>query len=333
MEVFELTNFRLQSGTVLEKAQLAYQTYGTLNVTKSNAILYPTSYAATHTDIAWLIGPGRILDSTRYFIIIVNMFGNGMSTSPTNIAESHSGPFPRFTHVDNVAAQARLLDDVFGIERLALAYGWSMGGQQALHWGALHPERVERIAAICTSAKTSVHNLVFLEGIEAALKADPNWNGTRFCAKPERGLRAMGRVYAGWALSQAFYRQQIYREVGYESLEDFLVRDWEASFLRRDGNNLVSMIETWKRSDISANEHFDGNLDRALASIRARTLIMPCTNDLYFTAFDSQREARRIPHAWFLPIESVWGHRAGNPLKSPADEAFIKAAIARLLSE
>ena len=76
----------------------------------------------------------------------------------------------------------------------------------------------------------------------------------RFTSKPGRGLRTMGRVYAGWALSQAFYREQIYREIGFDSLEDFLVRDWEASFLRRDAGNLLSMIETWKRSDISDNE-------------------------------------------------------------------------------
>ena len=161
------------------------------------------------------------------------MFGNGLSTSPSNwTAQGTVERPPVFTHVDNITAQRRLLDEVFGIERLALVYGWSMGGQQALHWGALYPARVQRIAALCSSAKTSPHNLVFLEGLQAALTADPAWNGERFVAFPERGLRAFARVYAGWALSQAFYREQVFLKIGYESLEDFLVRDWEASFLR-----------------------------------------------------------------------------------------------------
>jgi homoserine O-acetyltransferase/O-succinyltransferase len=333
VEIFELDTLVLRSGETIPGARLAYKTYGQLNAAKSNAILYPTSYGAQHPDIEWLIGPDRILDPTRYFVIIVNMFGNGLSTSPSNLGEQWSDrPWPTFTHVDNIGAQRRLLDEVLGIERLALVYGWSMGGQQALHWGALYPERVERIAAICSSAKTSIHNRVFLEGIQATLTADAAWNGHRFTAKPERGLRTLGRVYAGWALSQAFYREQLFREIGYSSLEDFLVRDWEASFLRRDADNLLSMMETWKRSDISDNDRYHGDLPRALGSITARTLIMPSATDLYFTAEDALAESRQIPHAQFRSIPSLWGHRAGNPLKSPTDEAFIKAAVAELLN-
>ena len=333
-EIFELVNFALQRGITLPKAQLSFKTYGTLNAARSNAVLYPTSYAATHADIDWLIAPGRILDPTRYFVVIANMFGNGVSSSPSNLPE----PFgPRhldlFTHVDNVRAQQRMLAEVFGIERLALVYGWSMGAQQALHWGALFPDRVERIAAICGSARTSKHNLVFLEGIRAALTADPAWTGNGFASRPELGLRAMARVYAGWALSQTFYRQEIYRDLGYASLEDFLIRDWEASFLRRDAGNLVSMIETWKRSDISDNDVFRGDLDAALGAIRARTLIMPGSMDLYFTPEDSELEARRIRNAIYRPIPSIWGHRAGNPVRSPEDEKFIANTIQGLLSE
>jgi homoserine O-acetyltransferase len=334
MQVFELADFPLQSGGTLPRARLAYQTYGQLNADRSNAILYPTSFAAQHPDIEWLIGPDRILDPTRYFIIIANMFGNGLSTSPSNTVEaSEDERLTLFTHVDNLAAQRRLLDEVFEINRLALVYGWSMGAQQALHWGALCPKRVARVAAICGSAKTSTFNHVFLEAIQAALCADSAWNGHRFTTKPERGLWAMGRVYAGFAMSQAFYREQVYLQLGYESLEDYLVRDWEASFLRRDANNLISMIETWKRADISANEVYRGDLSHALSAIEARTLIMPGSTDFYFNADDSEAEARQIPRARFCPIPSIWGHRAGNPARSPADETFIKTAVAQLLAE
>jgi homoserine O-acetyltransferase len=237
-----------------------------------------------------------------------------------------------FTHVDNIRAQREMLAERFGVERLALVYGWSMGAQQALHWGAIYPDAVERIAAICGSAKTSNHNWVFLEGLRGALTADPAWDGQRFMAKPERGLRAFGRVYAGWAMSQAFYRHFIYRSLGFETLEDFLVRDWEASFLRRDASNLLSMINTWQQADISDNETYSRDLDRALGAIRAATLIMPGATDLYFTPEDSEAEAARISRARFLPIPSIWGHRAGNPAKNPDDERFIRAAIQELLN-
>lgn len=331
--VFTIPNFRLQSGWTLPEANLVYATYGELNRDRSNAILYPTSYAAQHPDIEWLIGPGKILDPTRYFIVIPNMFGNGFSTSPSNLPDPFSGPrSPVFTHVDNVNAQFRLVTEHLGIERLALAYGWSMGGQQALHWGALHPDRVERIAALCTAAKTSPHNIVFLEGLRSALQSDRAWSGDRFTSKPERGLRAFARVYAGWALSQAFYREEVFLEHGYGSLEDFLIRDWEASFLRRDPANLLSMIETWRRSDISANTTYNGDLAAALGAIRAKTLVMPGRHDLYFTPEDSLADAQRIPGAEYRPIPSIWGHRAGNPSRNPADQDFIRTAVAELLA-
>lgn len=332
-DVFTLRDFRLQCGWTLPEARLAYKTYGTLNADRSNVVLYPTSYAAQHTDIEWLIGPTGILDPTRYFIIIPNMFGNGLSSSPSNLPEPFGGGrFPPFSHVDNVTAQRRLLQELFGIERLALVYGWSMGGQQALHWGALYPDAVERIAALCTSAKTSPHNVVFLEGLRTALTSDPAWQGDRFVGRPERGLRAYGRIYAGWALSQAFYREQIYLTLGYSSLEDFLIREWEAAFLRRDAANLLSMLETWKQSNVGANETYRGDWQAALGAIRARTLLMPGSHDLYFTPEDSLADSRLIPQCSYRPIPSIWGHRAGNPAKNPIDQACIRAAVAELLA-
>lgn len=331
--VYLLKDFPLQRGAVLPEARLVYKTYGTLNSDHSNVVLYPTSYGAQHMDIDWLVGPDKILDSSKYFVVIPNMFGNGLSSSPSNMEPATSEPpWPQFTHVDNVTAQRRMLKDVFGIERLALAYGWSMGAQQALHWGAIYPDSVERIAAVCTSSRTTPHNEVFLEGLRAALTTDPAWQNGRFVSKPETGLKAFGRIYAGWALSQAFYREHIYLKLGYTSLEDFLIRDWEASFLRRDPSNLLSMIDTWIASDISDNSTYNGDLSAALAAIKARTLIMPSQTDLYFTPEDNLLDARAIPNAEYRAIPSIWGHRAGNPAKNPDDAAFLKAAVWELMN-
>ncbi len=331
--IFDLGALTLQRGITLPAAKLAYRTYGTLAADKRNAILYPTSYGAHHTDIDWLVGPGKILDSSRYFIIIPNMFGNGLSSSPSTLAEPFTrGRYPVFTHWDNVHAQQRLLNEVFGIETLRLAYGWSMGGQQALHWGAIFPGRVERIIALCTSARTSPHNKVFLEGIRATLQADPAWRDGYFSEKPVRGLRAFARVYAGWAQSQSFYREELWRGMGFASLEDFLVRAWEGNFMRRAGEDLLSMIETWMQSDISDNRIFNGDLKAALSAITARTVIMPSTTDLYFTAVDSEIECRSMPRADFRPIVSILGHRAGNPIMGAVEEAFIKKAVEDILA-
>jgi homoserine O-acetyltransferase/O-succinyltransferase len=332
-ETFDLGPFVLQRGLTLPKAFLAYKTYGSLNADRSNVILYPTSYGAHHTDIDWLIGPAGILDPERWFIVIPNQLGNGLSTSPSNLPEPFGlGRVPTFTHLDNVTAQERLLREVFGVTKLALVYGWSMGGQQALHWGALHADRVKAICALCTSARTSPHNRVFLEGIRAVLTSAGEYRDGRFTARPVAALRAFGRVYAGWAMSQAFYREKLWSTVGFSSLEDYLVRGWEGNFLRRQPEDLISMIDTWIQSDIADNALYQGDLAKALGAITARSIVMPSETDLYFTVADSAIETAMMPNAELRPIRSIWGHRAGNPVQQPDDQAQIKAAVAELLA-
>jgi homoserine O-acetyltransferase/O-succinyltransferase len=331
---FALGDLVLQGGLTLRGAFIHYKTYGTLAPDRSNVIVYPTSFSAQHTDIEWLIGSDRILDPSRYFIVIPNMFGNGLSSSPSNTASPFDrGRFPVITTTDNVRAQRRLLTEEFGVDRVKLVYGWSMGGQQAYHWAALFPDKVERVCVLCGSAKTAPHNVVFLEGVRATLTADANYVDGWFERQPLRGLRAMGRVYAGWALSQSFYREELWRGIGYSSLEDFLISNWEGNYLRRDANNLLCQLRTWQEGDISANELYRGDLPRALGAIEAKALIMPGDHDLYFQVEDNRREVKHLKRGELRPIPSIWGHRAGNPITQPEDERFIAQAVRELLAD
>lgn len=329
MNCFTLKDFPLYCGATLPEAQIVYQTYGTLNRDRTNAILYPTSYGAHHTDIDWLIRPDGILDPTEWFIVIPNMFGNGLSTSLSNSKIEVESIW--FSHYDNVRAQQQLLQEVFQIEQLALIYGWSMGAQQAYHWGALYPDRVLRIAALCGTARTTDHNRIFLQSLRTALTADPAWTGTRFEGLPDRGFRAFAHIYASWAASQAFYREGIYYQLGYSSLEDYIARFWEMSYRKRDPHNLLAMIDTWLHCDISDNPIYRGNYSAAMNAIQAKTFVIPATTDLYFTPEDCAAEAALIPNSEYHLIESIWGHRAGNPYQHPPDAMFIRSQIQTLL--
>lgn len=329
--VFDAGDVRLQSGVVFPSMRLAYQTYGTLNARKDNVIVYPTSFSAQHYDTEWLIQRGGGLDPDRYFIIIPNLFGNGLSSSPSN---SSVTPFPAISYHDAVAVQHRLLVEQFGISKIALVYGWSMGGMQAYHWAVGYPGMVERAAVVCGSARCSPYNHVFLEGVKAALTADPAWQDGRFVAKPVAGLRAMGRVYAGWAMSHAYYRDELWRETGFTSLEDYLARSWDVAFSRRDANDLLAQIAIWQNGDISRCPEFGGDIDRALAAVRADILLMPGQTDRYFDVRDNEAELSRLVNARSAelhPIPSIHGHRAGNPVSNPADRDFINAEISALL--
>ena len=335
-EVFELGDVRLQMGATLRDAKLAYKTYGTLNQDRSNAIVYPTWYSGQHYDNEWLIGEGMALDPARWFIIVPNMLGNGLSSSPSNTPPPYDrARFPRVTVHDNVAVQHRLVTERFGIERLALVTGWSMGAGQTYQWAVSHPEMVPRILPFCGSAKTSPHNIVFLEGVKAALTADAAFQEGWYEKPPTKGLRAMARVYAGWGFSQAFYWQRLYEtEMGHSSLEDFLVSFWEGFFLPKDANNLLAMLWTWQNGDVGRTPGFDGDTERALGAIRARAIVMPAEKDLYFPPEDNEWEVRHMPNAELRVIPGIWGHFAGGGLDADqTDTKLIDDALKELLAQ
>jgi homoserine O-acetyltransferase len=321
----------LQSGVTLWDARLAYQTYGTLNPARDNAILIPTFYAGHHTDVEPMMASGRAIDPLKYFVIVPNMLGNGLSSSPSNTpAPLDRAAFPRVTVHDNVVCQHRLVTEHLGITQLRLVTGFSMGAQQAFQWGALFPRMVSAIAPICGSARTSPHNFVFLEGLKAALTADATFNDGWYETPPVKGLIAFARVYAGWVYSQDFYRDHDYRKMGLTSIDDVL-RFAEARYRSRDANDLLAMLWTWQHSDISANPQFKGDLTAALRAITARAIVMPSSTDLYFRVRDNELEVAQMPNAELRPIPSTWGHAAGRGTNL-ADNQFIDAALRELLS-
>ena len=333
-EVFELGEVTLQSGVTLPDAKLAYKTYGSLDARGGKVIVMPTFYTGTHARNEGYLRALPALDPSRWFIVSINMFGNGLSSSPSNTAPPFDGPrFPVVTPYDNVACQHRLLTEALGVRRIALVLGWSMAGGQSYQWGAQFPDMVDAILPFCASARTSPHNQLFLDGARAALMADGAFAGGDYTSPPEAGLRAFGRVYAGWAFSQAFYRERLHRELGFETWEE-LVLDWERDHLEWDANDLVAKLRTWQRGDISANERYGGNFERALGAIRARAILVPCTTDLYFPPEDNAIEAEHMPSAEFRPYASAWGHCVANPNREGSDfMRFLDACVSELLEK
>ena len=331
-EIFDLGDVALQKGATLRDARLAYKTYGTLNARKDNVIIQPTWYSGQHTDVEWTIGEGMALDPAHYFIIVPNMLGNGLSSSPSNTPPPYDrARFPNVTACDNVRLQHRLVTERFGIERIRLVTGWSMGALQTFHWGCLYPDMVERIVPTCGSARCSRHNFVFLEGVKAALTADDAWNGGWYEAPPTKGLRAMARVYAGWGFSQTFYRIEEDLKLGFSSLEDFLIAFWEGFFIHKDANNLLAMLWTWQNGDIGDNALYGGDFRKALGAIKAKAFVMPGRTDLYFPPEDSEIEVAHMPNAELRVFESSYGHFASSAL-NPADVAFQNESIKEILA-
>ena len=327
---FEVPDFALASGEALPTARLAYRTLGTLSPARDNAVLVPSWYSGTDREAELcMVGPGRAIDPARHFVVLTNLLSGGVSSSPSNTPAPHeAGRFPLVTLADNVRLQQMLLDTL-GVEQLRLVAGWSMGGCQAYQWGAQYPDRVRAIAPLCCSARTGHFNKIFLLSLRRALELDPAFADGFYTRPPVRGLRAFATIYAGWGFSEPFYRQEEFRQFGATSAADFSARFWEANFLHHDANDLLALLGCWEDGDISAGPVYGGDLQRALGSIKARAIVVPCEYDMYFPPADSYAEVAKMPNAECRPIRSTWGHMT---LWNQADRPFFDAALRDLLS-
>ncbi|PTB62048.1 homoserine acetyltransferase [Trichoderma citrinoviride] len=345
--VFQLGDFKLVSGQTLPNAFIAYKTFGDAS---SPAIIYPSWFSGAISDNEWLIGEDKALDPRRYFIIVPALFGNGQSSSPSNTPRpSPLKPFPNITVKDNVTAQHRLITEHLGVKHARMVLGWSMGAGQTYQWLTQYPDFMDLGVPFCGSARTSLHNQVFLEGVKSALLAAKGAASAgsaagesapmyRAWTEEERvvGLKAFGRVYAGWGFSQVFYRDKVYEtELGYKNLEDFMVNFWESWALAKDPENLLTMLHTWQAADCSDQEPYNKNLELAMKSIKAKTLVLPGKTDLYFPPEDSEYEVQHMMEGvgQCIPFPSIWGHWAGGPGVSKEDMKWLDGQLKALLDD
>ncbi|KAF2714888.1 homoserine acetyltransferase family protein [Pleomassaria siparia CBS 279.74] len=333
-ETYKLGNFKLKSGGEIPDAFIAYKTFGDRS---SPVIIYPSWYSGAISDNLWLVGKDKTLDPSKYFIIVTALFGNGQSSSPSNTPDLR--PFPDVLFYDNVRAQHELVTKHLGIKHARAVLGWSMGAGQTYQWATQYPDFVDLVVPFCGSAKTSLHNQVFIEGIKSALyaaigtssagvsKSDMKAAKIGFTAETtSNGLKALGRVYAGWGFSQAFYREKLYETaLGFKDLDDFLVNFWEAWACSKDPENMLVMAHTWQAADVSQQEPYNGDFKKAMEGIKAKTLVLPSKTDLYFPPEDSEIEVASMkPGIGELKVfPSIWGHWAGGPGDSSEDVKWL----------
>ena len=329
-EYFDIPGFLLQSGVTLD-LRLGYKTYGKLSRARDNVVVVPTFYGGRHPETEFMIGPNRAIDPRRYFVVVPNMFGNGVSTSPSNTpAPWGRGGFPLIGLYDNVVCQHRLLFEHLKVRRIRMVAGFSMGGMQTFQWGALFPDLVDAIAPICAAARISDHNYLFIDSAVAALRLDPDFKDGWYGSPPLRGLLTFAKVYAAWLFSQDFMRGAHYRDLGLGARDDVVMLT-QNYFLQNDANDLIAMARSWMHGDISHNPVFGGDLARALGAITCPAIVMPGQTDLYFRVADNEQEVAQMPNAQCRTIPSVWGHGAGFGL-SPADNTFIDTNLRELLA-
>jgi homoserine O-acetyltransferase len=331
---FIIDNFKTESGTVLPQARIVYGTYGQLNAAGDNAVLLPSHYMADMHGYGFVIGPGKVLDPKKLFLITSELFGNGRSSSPSNTPDPFHGPrFPVTSIRDNVDAVHCLLTEQLHVRHLRAVIGFSMGAQQAFQWAVSYPDFMDRIVATSGTAKTYGHGIVRLEGQIAALTADAAFKGGDYADQPQKGIQAFAIVWAGWLFSQEWWRQELWRsDSSMGGSFDEVVERLRTDFIPgADANDLILQMRTWEKHDVGNTPPFHGDVQAALRSIKVPVLYMPSQTDLYFPVTDARYEAAFIPHCELVPIPSLWGHPAGAGA-SPADGKFLNEHIARFLA-
>ena len=309
-QVFNAGTLELEAGGVLNNLKLAYAVHGELNAARDNAILVPTWYSGTTKIMEQVyIGAGRALDPAKYFIIAINQIGNGLSTSPHNTPFPGGGPnFPRVRIGDDVRAQHKLITEKFGIEKLALVVGGSMGAQQTYEWAVRYPDMVRRAAPIAGTAKNTPHDYLFAETLIEAITSDPGFRDGWYSSPLDvhQGLRRHAKMWAVMGWSTEFFQQGRPQALGFSSVDDFITNFMNGYFGVMDPNDLLCMAWKWQRGDVS--RHTGGDLKAALGRIKAKTFVMPIATDMFFPPADCQAEQKLIPNSELRVLNTIDGH-------------------------
>jgi homoserine O-acetyltransferase len=339
----------LQSGASLRDYHLAYETYGTLNADKSNAVLICHALNASHhvagvyegqekSEGWWdnMIGPGKPVDTNHFFVIGVNNLGSCFgSTGPMHIhpdtGKVYGADFPVVTVEDWVNAQALLLD-ALGIDQLAAVMGGSLGGMQALSWTLQHPDRVRHAVVVASAPNLTAENIAFNEVARRAIVTDPDFHEGHFYAHgviPKRGLRIARMVghityLSDDVMNEKFGRQLRDAVVGSATGYRYSTQDVEfqiESYLRYQGDKFSEYFDantylliTRALDYFDPARRFDGDLSKAFADIRAKFLLVSFTTDWRFSPTRSREMVRALldnqRDVSYAEIDAPHGHDA-----------------------
>jgi homoserine O-acetyltransferase/O-succinyltransferase len=321
-QLFSEGDLRLESGEAIKDFSISYVTHGTLNARKSNAILMVTALGGNHHRLDFMIGPGKALDPDKYFIICTDAIANGFSTSPSNSKSQPRMSFPKFTIRDMVESQYRLLKEKLGIDHVVAVVGPSMGGMQTLQWGVSHPDFMDALVAMVPLAKTPAWSVAVVEASRKAIMNDPAWKDGNYDAPPEKGIRLWRDIVSLLsARTPDMYAAQ------FKNGMDVLpwMEAQETAVLKAfDANDWIYQTWAYERHDVGTTPGFNGDTAKALASIKARTLILTGTKDLLNPEFEPQEAGKHIANVKMITISpgTVTGHASAGGAGA-ADVEFL----------
>jgi len=293
-----LGDFKLQNGGVIRNCRIGYRTFGTLNSDKSNVIVFPTWAGGTTEQLKSNFGPGRLIDSTKYYVVAIDALSNGVSSSPSNSRRQPRMRFPQFTLRDTVATQHALLTRVLNIHHVKAVVGISMGGMQTFQWLVSYPDFMEKAIPIVGSPRLAPYDLMLWQAQIDALMRDRDWKGGNYSANPARALDfAFGELLL---TTPADYNRRKTREQVFADLEK--ARNDAHRF---DANDKIRQVQAMMQLDISRD--FGGSMERAAGAVRAKVFVVVAGYDHVVTPGPATEFATLLG-AKLLNLDSDCGH-------------------------
>lgn len=294
-----LGDFKLESGEVLRDCRIGYRTFGQLNADKSNVILFPTWAGGTTEQLMGSVGPGKLADSSKFYVILVDALSNGVSSSPSNSALQPHMHFPKISTVDMVNTEHELLTKVLNIQHVKAVMGISMGGMQTFQWMVSFADFMDKAIPIVGAPRISPYSLVHLQAQIDAIENDPGWHDGDYDRNPARGPE-----YEFGALllktpaefNRTHSREQVIAEIAQA----------KGSNGGQDANNKVRQSQAMMALDVS--KHYGGSMERAAAAVKAKVLVIVAREDHAATP-EPAIEFAHLLHADLVVLDDGCGHQ------------------------
>ena len=311
-------DLKLENGGVIRQCRIGYRTFGKLAADKTNVVVFPTWASGTTEQLASSIGPGRLIDSTSYFVVAIDALGNGVSSSPSNSRLQPRMRFPKFTMRDTIESQHALLTKVLHLERVKAVVGISMGGMQVFQWLVSYPNYMEKAIPIVGSPRPAPYDLMHWQAEIEALMRDRDWRGGNYTVNPAREVDfAFGEMIL---TTPADYNRRKTREQVFVDLAKAR-RDTR----RFDANNKIRQVQAMMQLDVS--KQFGGSLERAAKAVKAQVFVAVAKQDHVVTPGPATEFASLLG-AKLLNLEGDCGH-----LATACEGQRLNAAVAEFLKD
>jgi homoserine O-acetyltransferase len=311
-QIASLGTFRFESGETIGDLKVSYVTHGRLSPARDNAILALNHFTGDHHGLDFLIGPGKGLDTDKYFVIATDFLANAklrndLTTGPTNSGLKMR--FPRITARDWVNADYKLVKEYLGIDHLVAAVGLSIGGIDAYQLAVSHPDFAASIIAIGASPHTNPQTRMVLHHMKDVISLDPGWYGGMYEVNPATGLEVALMELTPWWYSVDWYATNITTREKTRDLDAFWHRVWTV-IAPQDARDIYYQLGGWAEFNLGDTPGFNGDTKAALGAIKAKTLLIATKEDLLVRREEMLFAKNAIRDATFVEISSPFGHIA-----------------------